>query len=94
MHENRLIFFHKQNTSARLRFLKFANGSVCAFEPLPALSQMLDSSIDPDAENNIVEHPAQLLPDAGAQLGLDTRHARLAGAGQPHALQLTIAGGA
>ena len=71
MHENRLIFFHKQNTSARLRFLKFANGSVCAFEPLPALSQILDSSIDPDAENNIVEHPAQLLPDAGAQLGLD-----------------------
>lgn len=36
----RAIFFHKQATSARLRFLRFAHGSVCAPEPLPADAQL------------------------------------------------------
>lgn len=72
MTQSRLIFYHKQHTSARLRFLKFANGSICAFDPLPELSQMLDSTIDRyDDGDNIVVHPAQLLREAGDKLGLD-----------------------
>ena len=70
MSKNRLIFYHKQNTSARLRFLKFANGSICAFHPLPALSQLLDSSIDADDEGKVIEHPAHLLQEAADRLGL------------------------
>jgi len=38
----RVILYHKQATSARTRFLKFANNSVCAFEPIAKLVQMLD----------------------------------------------------
>lgn len=71
MNDYRLIFYHKHNTSARLRFLKFASGSVCAFEPLPALSQVIDECIDLDVDNSVVTHPAQLLSDAGKRLDLD-----------------------
>lgn len=71
MHACRLIFYHKQDTSARLRFLKFDSGSVCAFEPLPALSQMIDESTDVDVDESIVTHPAQLVRDAGQSLGLE-----------------------
>jgi len=67
----RLIFYHKQDTSARLRFLKFDSGSVCAFEPLPTLSQMIDASIDADVDEGIVTHPAQLVRDAVNRLGLE-----------------------
>ena len=71
MNDCRLIFYHKQNTSARLRFLRFASGSVCAFEPLPALSQIVDESIDVEVDSTVVTHPARLVRDAGRQLGLD-----------------------
>jgi hypothetical protein len=71
MNDTRLIFYHKQNTSARLRFLKFASGSVCAFEPLPALSQIIDDCIDQVRNDILVTHPAQLVRDAGERLGLD-----------------------
>jgi hypothetical protein len=39
----RSILYHKQATSARTRFLRYANDSVCAFEPLPRLAQLLDN---------------------------------------------------
>lgn len=35
---NRVILVHKQGTSARTRFLRFAAGSVLGFSPLPTLS--------------------------------------------------------
>ena len=35
----RAIVFHKQATSARLRFLLFESGSVCAPQPIPQLAQ-------------------------------------------------------
>lgn len=73
MKDCRLIFFHKQNTSARLRFLKLASGSVCAFEPLPTLSQMVDEDDDPEIDDTVVTHPAQLLREASEWLGLDKR---------------------
>ena len=71
MNDCRLIFYHKQDTSARLRFLKFDSGSVCAFEPLPTLSQMIDASIDADVDDGIVTHPAKLVRIAGNWLGLE-----------------------
>ena len=71
MNNCRMIFYHKQNTSARLRFLKFDSGSVCAFEPLPALSQIIDESIDASVNNSIVAYPAQLVRDAGKWLELE-----------------------
>jgi len=70
MSENRLIFYHKQNTSARLRFLRFESGSVCAFEPLPVLSQIIDECIDFELDDTVVAHPAQLVLDAAKRFGL------------------------
>lgn len=81
MTQNRLIFYHKQHTSARLHFLKFASGSICAFDPLPELSQVLDSTINryDDDDNNIVVHPARLLREAGDKLGLDIESLKVQG---------------
>jgi hypothetical protein len=77
---NRLIFYHKQHTSARLRFLKFANGSICGFDTLPELSQMLDSSIDRyNEDDNVVLHPAHLLREASDKLGLDVESLKVQG---------------
>ena len=79
MSENRLIFYHKQSTSARLRFMKFFSGSVCGFEPLPRLSQLIDDTIDVDGGQYVVLHPAQLLKDASEKLGLDTESLKVEG---------------
>ncbi|MGV6817768.1 MAG: hypothetical protein ACWA44_10940 [Thiotrichales bacterium] len=64
----RLIFFHKQATSARTRFLKFDYGSVLAFEPLPELATILDETT---AEEPII-HPAAVLRQAAEKLGLSS----------------------
>ncbi|MGF1547371.1 MAG: hypothetical protein ACFCUG_08595 [Thiotrichales bacterium] len=53
----RLLLAHKQNTSARLRFLRFAHG-ILAFAPLPALASVLD---EPPSAPTVVHHPAQYL---------------------------------
>lgn len=79
MNDSRLIFYHKQNTSARLRFLKFDSGSVCAFEPLPALSQLIDETIDVEEGGSVVTHPAQLVRDAGERLGLEIEAMKVEG---------------
>ena len=60
----RVILYHKQATSARTRFLRFGNGTVCAFEPLPMPAQLLDASPD-----NTVMHPAAALHAVEQQLG-------------------------
>ncbi|MBF0256993.1 MAG: hypothetical protein HQL47_11185 [Gammaproteobacteria bacterium] len=52
----RAILYHKQSTSARLRFLHFAYHSVCAFAPLPSLAQ-----VHPGRGERLVMHPAQVL---------------------------------
>jgi len=54
----RVILYHKQATSARTRFLKFAHQSVLAFELVPALAQLQthDSS-------KMVNHPAAILQE-------------------------------
>ena len=62
----RLIMYHKQSTSARLRFLKLSYGGVCGFMPLPKLSQLLDEK--PDSTVEI--HPAAFVKDAEQRLGV------------------------
>jgi hypothetical protein len=67
MNSCRVILYHKQATSAWLRFLRFANHSVCAFEPLPKLSVLMDEV----PERALVLHPAPIIRDAEQQLGLN-----------------------
>ena len=61
----RLILAHKQKTSARVRFLRFAHG-LSAFAALPALSAVFE---DPP-ENRVEMHPGLYLRSAEAELGL------------------------
>ncbi len=62
----RIILYHKQATSARTRFLKFAHESVCAFEPIPMPAQVLEQ----EAAANMVNHPAAILQDVEQRLAL------------------------
>ncbi|MBF0470888.1 MAG: hypothetical protein HQL48_05880 [Gammaproteobacteria bacterium] len=62
----RVILYHKHPTSARTRFLKFAYGGVCGFEPLPTLAQRVESGRD-----NTVIHPAAILLEAEQYLQLE-----------------------
>jgi hypothetical protein len=59
----RLILFHKQKTSARTRFLRFAD-TVLAFGPLPA-----SATLNADA-GAVRPHPSAHLHAAEARLGL------------------------
>jgi hypothetical protein len=59
----RLILFHKQKTSARTRFLLFAD-TVLAFGPLPALARLAG------APGRIRPHPAGPLQAAERRLAL------------------------
>lgn len=53
----RLIFYHKQATSARTLFLRFGH-TVCAFEALSPLAQLTEAS------SQVVLHPSSLLQQA------------------------------
>ncbi len=59
----RLILYHKQKTSARTRFLLFADG-VLAFAPLPAASSVREDLCA------VLPHPAAWLQQAEIRLGL------------------------
>jgi hypothetical protein len=62
----RLILYHKQSTSARTRFLRFAD-SMLAFSPLPPKSAVREEG---SPQSNIVAHPAPFLRQAEQHLGL------------------------
>lgn len=62
----RLLVVHKQTTSARTRFLRFAHGML-AFAPLPALSVLREPE---EASGKLAIHPAQPLRQAEQKLGL------------------------
>ena len=68
----RAILFHKQPTSARLRFMRFAHDSVCAFTPIPRLSQAHAGQ-----QPNPVMHPTQVVQRLEQELGFEagTLHA-------------------
>lgn len=61
----RVIFYHKQATSARTRFLKFQDETICAPGPLPKLSQIVDY------HSNSLIHPAAVLSQMEKTLGFD-----------------------
>jgi hypothetical protein len=63
----RLILVHKQKTSARVRFLKFAHG-VSAFAPLPVLSVVEEEGA---GDPVVAYHPSAWLRAAEKRLGLD-----------------------
>lgn len=59
MPNTHLILYHKQSTSARTRFLRFAHGGVCGPEALPvdaAVADPADGSAD-----RVLTHPGMLL---------------------------------
>lgn len=62
----RLIMFHKQGTSARIRFLLLGSDSVCGFTPLPRLAELMAGGT-PD---KVALHPGALVHDAETHLGL------------------------
>jgi hypothetical protein len=62
----RLILYHKQATSARTRFLRFAD-TLLAFTALPTLSAVRDEDA---AQSSVVAHPAPVLRQAEQRLGL------------------------
>ena len=62
----RLLFFHKQKTSARTRFLRFPHGML-GFSGLPVGSVLRAGDAPAPA---LLLHPAPLLKDAAARMGL------------------------
>ncbi|MEJ2396380.1 MAG: hypothetical protein P8045_12610 [Candidatus Thiodiazotropha sp.] len=64
----RVILYHKQATSARTRFLKFAHQSVCAFESIPMPAQLLER----EPSSNTVNHPAAILQKVEKEFSLPT----------------------
>lgn len=61
----RVILYHKHPTSARTRFLRFSNNSVCAFDKIPKLAQLIDK---PDAS---LIYPSAVLKQVEEKLGFD-----------------------
>ncbi len=61
----RLLCFHKQGTSARTRFVRWPHGML-AFEPLPADARLRDEM----SALAVRQHPAAVLADAAARLGM------------------------
>jgi hypothetical protein len=72
MPQARLIMYH-------VRFLKTASGSVCCFDPLPKLSQLMEEAPD----ENLTLHPAAYVNQAAQWLGLPSEE--LEAEGEYHA---------
>ena len=64
----RLILFHKHPMSARMNFLRFQNGGVCAFKPLPKLAAIIENKSPELAD--LMLHPATISHWGEEQLGL------------------------
>jgi hypothetical protein len=64
--DTRLVLFHKQGTSARTRFLRFAD-SLLAFASLPEGAVLRAES---ESQGTVLTHPAPVLKQAEDRLGL------------------------
>lgn len=71
----RLLMYHKQDISARTRFLRLAGPSVCAFGGRPRLAQVLDAQ--EVVSHNVIHHPGPLLNCAEQALGIGSGGLRL-----------------
>lgn len=86
MQDYRVIFFHKQASSARTRFLRFDYHSVCAFEPLPRLAMVMDDEVSA----KIALHPTAIVQQAEQRLGLNSGDLEME---TEYQMQVDIAGG-
>jgi hypothetical protein len=68
----RLILYHSQSTSARTLFLRHASGSVITPEALPPLSTVFDEGEFEPGAAAVFLHPAALVSDYCAGIGLPT----------------------
>jgi len=68
----RIILFHKHGTSARTRFLRFADDTVCGFAPLPQLAAIIDDA-DTPPQPQVETHPAMKLKEAAERLQLPAK---------------------
>lgn len=75
----RLIVYHKQSTSARLRFLRFAGPTVCVFGALPRLAAVVDEEDMKRFDPAVVPHPAPLVGRMEKQLALPAGSVELDG---------------
>ena len=68
-----LVAYHKQATSARMRFLVHAGGSVCGPDALPSPAQLvaLDEGVPDTGDTGVVAHPAPLLAALTKSLDLE-----------------------
>jgi hypothetical protein len=73
----RVLFFHKQRTSARLRFLIFASG-LAAPEPLDPTAVLLTGAPPADG-GNVIVHPAVLVSACAEHFGLPRGELRIDG---------------
>ncbi|MEW8013639.1 MAG: hypothetical protein AB2807_02280 [Candidatus Sedimenticola endophacoides] len=64
----RVILFHKQPTSARTRFLRLSNNSVCTPETLPTLARVVEAKIG----STVLQHPASVITDLEDAYGFET----------------------
>jgi len=62
----RLVMYHKQATSARTRYLRLADGGICAFQSLPGAAEL---HFEPCDEGSVLPHPAAAI--AAAEHWLD-----------------------
>ncbi len=72
----RFVFYHKQPTSARMRFMVFKNGSVLSGPDLPSLSVSTEVERDYDSED-IVAFPLNGLGEVLECIGVPAPDARL-----------------
>ena len=77
MTDPRFVFFHKQPTSARMRFLVFETGSVMSGPALPQLSILEEVERDYDDED-VLQFPANGLGDILSTLNLERTDAEMA----------------
>ena len=67
-----LILFHKQSTSARVRFLRSAGGSICFGSQIPKLATLVDENNGFEKEQTLARHPAMAVRELEKQMGLET----------------------
>ena len=63
--------YHKTPSSGRTVFFRQNNGGACVFDELPALSQIMDDTIKPVTEDNVITLPTPILKSLSEWLQID-----------------------
>lgn len=79
--------FHKHRSSARTCFLLLDSRTVCGFEPLPRLAELIEEELEPE---KVALHPGALVHGAETRMGLSA--GSLEAMGDFHA-KVDVAGG-